>query len=89
MTQEEAADLFGVTQPRISDLKNRKVEKFSLDFLVKMMDRAGFSSINLHFEEPSQSDELEPAGSEEGTADPETGISSGVLAEHSSVARKS
>lgn len=41
MTQQEAADLFGVTQPRVSDLINQKAEKFSLDMLMGMAVKAG------------------------------------------------
>ena len=41
MTQVEAAELFGVTQPRISDLKRGKIDLFSIDMLVRMLARAG------------------------------------------------
>jgi predicted XRE-type DNA-binding protein len=41
MTQAQAAKLFGVTQPRISDLKRGKVSLFSLDTLVNMLAAAG------------------------------------------------
>jgi predicted XRE-type DNA-binding protein len=41
MTQHEAADLFGVSQPRISHLMNRKAEKFSIDALVNMHAKTG------------------------------------------------
>ena len=41
MTQAEAAALFGVTQPRVSDLKRGKVNLFGLDALVKMGTAAG------------------------------------------------
>lgn len=41
LTQARAARLFGVTQPRISDLIRGKIELFSLDALVEMVDRAG------------------------------------------------
>ena len=41
MTQAQAAKLFGVTQPRISDLKRGKVSLFSLDMLVNMLAAAG------------------------------------------------
>jgi predicted XRE-type DNA-binding protein len=41
LTQEEAADFFGVNQPRISDLVNRKIEKFSIDTLVNMITQTG------------------------------------------------
>jgi predicted XRE-type DNA-binding protein len=41
MTQKQAADQFGVTQPRISDLVRGKIELFSLESLVDMATAAG------------------------------------------------
>ena len=41
MTQKQAADQFGVTQPRISDLVRGKIELFSLEALVDMATAAG------------------------------------------------
>ncbi len=41
MTQAQAAVLFGVTQPRISDLMRGKVNLFSLDTLIDMAATAG------------------------------------------------
>lgn len=41
MTQAQAASLFGVTQPRISDLMRGKVNLFSLDPLIDMAATAG------------------------------------------------
>lgn len=41
LTQVKAAALFGVSQPRVSDLKRGKIEKFSLDMLVEMLTTAG------------------------------------------------
>jgi predicted XRE-type DNA-binding protein len=41
MTQAQAAKLFGVTQPRVSDLLRGKVNLFGLDALVKMATAAG------------------------------------------------
>ena len=41
MTQSQAAVLFGVTQPRISDLMRGKVNLFSLDTLIDMAATAG------------------------------------------------
>ncbi|MEJ2187700.1 MAG: XRE family transcriptional regulator [Gemmatimonadota bacterium] len=41
MTQMRAAELFGVTQPRISDLVRGKIELFSIDALVNMLAAAG------------------------------------------------
>jgi len=40
LTQRAAAQLFGVTQPRISDLVRGKIELFSIDGLVDMLARA-------------------------------------------------
>ncbi|MDR2165345.1 MAG: XRE family transcriptional regulator [Zoogloeaceae bacterium] len=41
LTQEEAARLFGVTQPRISDLMRGKIARFSMDSLTSMAATAG------------------------------------------------
>jgi predicted XRE-type DNA-binding protein len=41
MTQGEAARLFGVTQPRVSDLMRGKVDVFAIDALVNMAAAAG------------------------------------------------
>ena len=43
MTQGEAAALFGVTQPRISDLVRGKINLFSLDTLMDMAATAGMA----------------------------------------------
>jgi predicted XRE-type DNA-binding protein len=40
-TQKKAALFFGETQPRISDLMNGDIERFSIDKLVQMLCRAG------------------------------------------------
>ena len=41
LTQKQAAALFGVTQPRVSDLVRGKIALFSLDTLVDMLAHAG------------------------------------------------
>ncbi|MGC8537135.1 MAG: helix-turn-helix domain-containing protein [Rhizomicrobium sp.] len=41
LTQSEAAQLFGVTQPRVSDLLRGKINLFGLDKLVEMAVIAG------------------------------------------------
>jgi predicted XRE-type DNA-binding protein len=41
LTQAKAATLFGVTQPRVSDLVRGKLELFSIDGLIEMLSRAG------------------------------------------------
>ncbi len=37
ITQKEAAKIFGVTQPRISNLLNGKINLFSIDLLITML----------------------------------------------------
>jgi len=41
LTQARAAKVFGVTQPRVSDLVRGKIHLFSIDTLVSMLGRAG------------------------------------------------
>lgn len=41
LTQAKAAELFGVTQPRISDLVRGKIDRFSIDTLIAMLGHAG------------------------------------------------
>ena len=41
MSQAQAAKLFGVTQPRVSDLMRGKINLFGLDALVNMSAAAG------------------------------------------------
>ena len=41
MSQAQAAQLFGVTQPRVSDLMRGKINLFALDALVNMATSAG------------------------------------------------
>jgi predicted XRE-type DNA-binding protein len=41
MSQAQAAQLFGVTQPRVSDLMRGKINLFALDALVNMATAAG------------------------------------------------
>jgi predicted XRE-type DNA-binding protein len=60
-TQAEAAERFHVTQPRVSDLLNGKINKFSLDALVNMLPAVG-----LVFE-------IKPAAKESAAARPQRG----------------
>ena len=41
LKQREAAELFGISRPAVSDLVTGKVSKFSIDKLVTMLQRAG------------------------------------------------
>ncbi len=43
LTQVDAAKLFGVTQPRVNLLLKGKIASFSVDALVNMLARAGFT----------------------------------------------
>ena len=52
LTQQAAADLFGVTQPRVSDLVRGKIERFSIDTLVNMLSAADLH-VDVHVERAS------------------------------------
>jgi predicted XRE-type DNA-binding protein len=41
MTQTQAAAMFGVSQPRVSDLMRGRIDRFSVDTLVAMLGSAG------------------------------------------------
>jgi len=41
LKQAEAAEILMVSRPRVSDVVNRKTEKFTIDALVEMLSRAG------------------------------------------------
>ena len=41
LTQAQAASLFKVTQPRVSDLVRGKIDRFSIDTLVAMLGHVG------------------------------------------------
>ena len=41
LTQVQAARLFGVAQPRISDLSRGRIDRFTVDALVNMLANAG------------------------------------------------
>jgi predicted XRE-type DNA-binding protein len=45
LTQTQAAKMMHVTQPRISDLINGKIDKFTIDMLITMLAR-----LELHVE---------------------------------------
>lgn len=54
LSQSQAAKVFGVTQPQISDLSREKVDLFGLDALVNMVETAGLHvEIHLREGEPS------------------------------------
>ena len=40
LTQSAAAEVLGVSQPRVSDLVTGKINKFTIDMLVNMLTRA-------------------------------------------------
>ena len=41
LTQLEASKKLGITQPRLNDLLRGKIQKFSIDALVRMLSRIG------------------------------------------------
>ncbi|MGL4602215.1 MAG: helix-turn-helix domain-containing protein [Plesiomonas sp.] len=42
LNQSEAAEFLGITQPRVSNLMNGKVSKFSIDVLIEMLGKFGY-----------------------------------------------
>ncbi len=44
MTQSQAASFFGTNQPRISQLLNGHIDKFSVDMLLKMLSRTNLTA---------------------------------------------
>ena len=43
LTQNEAAELLGIQQSRVSDLVRGKIQRFSIDTLVNLLGKAGRS----------------------------------------------
>lgn len=41
LTQSDAAELLGIHQSRVSDLVRGKIDRFSIDMLVKLLAKAG------------------------------------------------
>lgn len=42
LTQSQAAEILDVNQSRISDLKNAKIEKFTIDAMIDMLESLSF-----------------------------------------------
>lgn len=53
LSQSQAAKLFGVTQPRVSDLMRGKISLFGLDALVNMASASGMH-VEMHVMEAVQ-----------------------------------
>lgn len=43
-TQAQAAEMLNVNQSRISDLKNAKIEKFTIDSMLNMLELLGYKT---------------------------------------------
>lgn len=43
-TQQEAAEKLNIKQSRVSDLKNAKIEKFTIDAMLDLLDTLGFKA---------------------------------------------
>jgi predicted XRE-type DNA-binding protein len=43
LKQKQAAELFGVSQPRISELLHSRIDEFSIDSLINMLAHAGMT----------------------------------------------
>lgn len=44
LTAVDAASLIGVSQPRVSELRRGKIDKFTIDTLVNMLARTGMET---------------------------------------------
>ena len=53
LTQTRAAKLFGISQPRVSDLVRGKIGRFSIDTLIAMLGHAGVR-VSLSVRRPRQ-----------------------------------
>lgn len=63
LRQREAAELFGVAQPRVSDLVRGKVALFSIDTLVSMLAAAGvLVELRLHFPSAREGNDVRRQG---------------------------
>lgn len=69
LSQSQAAKLFGVTQPRVSDLMRGKISLFGLDALVNMAAAAGLH-VEMRVLEAAQDGDGGPATSSLGQARP-------------------
>ncbi|MXP50154.1 XRE family transcriptional regulator [Pantoea sp. Eser] len=52
LSQDEAAQALGITQPRVSELARGKINLFSVDKLITMMAHAGMQIVNIEISEP-------------------------------------
>ena len=43
LKQEQAAEILGISRPRVSDVVNKKIGKFTIDALMSMLVKAGKS----------------------------------------------
>lgn len=57
LNQTEAAARLGVTQSRISELANGKIEKFTVDAMMDMLDKLGFRT---QFKMAKEGDQAQP-----------------------------
>ncbi len=65
MTQKEASVLMNVSQPRISNLMKGKIDLFTIDMLVSMLEKAGVG-VEVSFSAPCDSSNTR--GKQYGTA---------------------
>ena len=54
-TQQQAAQLMGVTQPRISDIKRGKISKFTIDALLGVLAKIGVR-VDITFDDEQNED---------------------------------
>ena len=53
LTQEKAAEFFGVPRPKVSQIKNNKLQGISIEYLVRMLTKTG-GKLSYSFRQPSK-----------------------------------
>ncbi len=53
MTQAQAAKFFGIPRPKISYIQNGKIDKLSIDYLVRLLTKTG-GELRYSFKQPTK-----------------------------------
>lgn len=53
MTQAKAAEFFGIPRPKISYIQNGKIDKLSIDYLVRLLAKTG-GQLKYSFKQPTE-----------------------------------
>lgn len=53
MTQARSAEFFGIPRPKISYIQNGKIDKLSIDYLVRLLSKTG-GQLKYSFKQPTK-----------------------------------